>query len=295
MSVVIHALLPATLFSLMFAMGLRLTPRSFADLLPRWRLVCTVLGSLMLALPATAIVIVRTFGLGPELGLGVVLISASPVGTFSSILAAYGRANLALSVSLTALTSLLAMITLPLIVNVASASALPAQTVQLPWGATVLRVLCLIGLPVALGMLMHRRLGSRAERWHVRIKNAGAFALVLIFGAIIQAEWHELAAALAAAWKPVVLLNGAALALGLAFRAALAQERAIGLAIALAHTIRQEETGLYVALTLLAAPLSALPLLLNSLVGIVCGLSVLALARLRQPVVPPSPFTRLSP
>jgi BASS family bile acid:Na+ symporter len=295
MSAVIHIALPVTLFCLMFAMGLRLSTRSFVDLLPRWPLVLAVLGSLVVVLPAVAIAIVRLSGLSPELGLGVVLISATPVGTFSSILASYGRANLALSVSLTALTSLLAVVTLPLIVNVAAASALATHVPHLPWADTVLRVLLLIGLPVTLGMLVQAWFGDRADRWHVLIKNVGAGALVLIFAAIIYAERHELLAALSAAWLPVVLLNGAALALGLIFRRMLAPQLDIGLSVALAHTIRQEETGLYVALTLLAIPLSALPLLLNSLVGITCGLAVLALARLTPTRATTPPISGLTP
>jgi len=295
MPAVIHVALPVTLFCLMFAMGLRLTLRSFLDLLPRWPLVLAVLGSLLVVLPAVAIAIVRLSGLSPELGLGVVLISATPVGTFSSILASYGRANIALSVSLTALTSLMAVVSLPLIVNVAAASALATHVPHLPWADTVTRVLLLIGLPVALGMLVQARLGERADRWHTLIKNVGAIALILIFASIIHAERHELGAALSAAWRPVALLNGAALILGLLFRRVLAPQLDIGLSIALAHTIRQEETGLYVALTLLAMPLSALPLLLNSLIGIACGLSVLALARLTPPQATPSPISSLTP
>src|SRR5579872_3375599 len=254
MQLVMHVLLPVTLFSLMFAMGLRISLHDFAELVPRWPLVLGVFGSLAIVLPAAATTLVRVFGLQPELGLGIVLISACPVGTFSTVLAAYGRANIALSVCLTALTSLLAVLTLPLIVNVAGAGALPAHAVHLPWLPTVLRVLSLIGLPVALGMLARAHLGPRAERWHRIIKNAGAAALILVFATLIHAERHELAAALAAVWAPVVVLNGCALAAGLAFRHALGASQDIGLSIALAHTIRQEETGLYVALSLLAIP-----------------------------------------
>jgi len=289
MSIVVQVALPVTLFCLMFAMGLRLTLRNFADLIPRWPLVLAVLGSLLIALPAIAITIVRLSGLGPELGLGVLLISATPAGTFSSILAAYGRANLALSVSLTALTSLLAVVTLPLIVNVAAAGALSTHVPHLPVAETVLRVLVLIGIPVPLGMLVHRVLGTRAEGLHQLIKNAGAGVLILIFVSIIYTERHELGAALSAVWLPVVLFNGSALAIGLIFRRALAPQLDIGLSLALAHAIRQEETGLYVALTLLAIPLSALPLLLNSVVGIISGLSVLVFARLTQPRLEQSP------
>lgn len=289
MSIVVQVALPATLFCLMFAMGLRLTLRSFTDLIPRWPLVLAALGSLVIVLPTIAITIVRLSGIRPELGLGVLLISATPAGTFSSILAAYGRANLALSVSITALTSLLAVVTLPLIVNVAAAGALATHVPHLPWADTILRVLVLIGIPVPLGMLAHRVLEGRAERLHQLIKNAGAGALILIFASIIATERHELVAALSAVWLPVVLFNGAALAVGLIFRRALAPQLDIGLSIALAHAIRQEETGLYVALTLLAVPLSALPLLLNSVVGILCGLSVLVIARLTQPQPKPVP------
>lgn len=279
MSMLLHGALPVTLFSLMFAMGLRITRHGFAELIAHWPLVLAVVGSLAAALPVAAMLIVRAFRMPPELGVGVILISASPVGTFSSILAAYGRANLALSVFLTALTSLLAIVTLPLIVNTAPLGAPLIGTVHLPWASTVLRVLLLIGLPVTLGMLVRRWLGpALAERGHTCIKNAGAITLALIFALIIYAERYELRHAFALAWQPVLLLNVCALALGLTIRM-MSRDRDIGLCVALAHAIRQEETGLYVAVTLLAMPLAALPLLLNSLIGISGGLSVLMWAR----------------
>ena len=272
MSIVSQGLLPATLFTLMFAMGLRLDASQFIALVPAWRRLAAAFVCLIVGLPAIGLVVARLFVLPPELAIGLVLASASPVGTFSNLFAAFARANLALSVALTAASSLTAILTMPLLVNWALKSILQQhdESIHLPLLATIGRVLLMVGVPIGIGIIVRRRLGARADVWHHRIKNAAAIALIAIFLLIIASQWDAMRTALASVWMPVASFNLLALGLGIAVRRVFADKDA-GTSFAIAHTIRQEETGLFVALTLLALPMSALPLLVNSTFGLVTG------------------------
>jgi BASS family bile acid:Na+ symporter len=279
-NLVSQGLLPATLFTLMFAMGLRLDGGQFAALAPAWPRMAAAFMCLMVGLPAIGLIVVRLFALPPELAIGLLLASASPVGTFSNLLAAFARANLALSVALTAFSSLTAILTLPLLVNWALKSILPhGGSIQLPLLATIGRVLLMVGLPIGIGIIARRRLGTRADVWHHRIKNAAAVALIAIFLLIIASQWAGMRAALASVWMPVATFNLLALALGIAVLRMFAGDADAGTSFAIAHTIRQEETGLFVALTLLALPMSALPLLVNSTFGLITGGALVWLRR----------------
>jgi bile acid:Na+ symporter, BASS family len=278
-SLVNQGLLPATLFTLMFAMGLRLDAGQFVALGSAWPRIVAAFVCMILGLPAIGLIVARLFALPPELALGLVLASASPVGTFSNLLAAFARANLALSVALTAASSLTAILTMPLLVNWALKSILlHGAPIQLPLLTTIGRVLFMVGVPIGIGIIARRRLGARADIWHHRIKNAAAIALVAIFLLIIASQRDAMRATV---WMPVALFNLLALALGILVRQVFGADADAGTSFAIAHTIRQEETGLFIALTLLALPASALPLLVNSAFGLVSG-STLVWARRRS-------------
>ena len=116
MGIVTDIILPVALAFIMFALGLGLTFADFARVARQPRDFLIGAASQLILLPAIAWLLVSVWSLPPELALGVMIIAAAPGGVTSNILAALARGDIALSISLTAVISLVCVITIPLIV-----------------------------------------------------------------------------------------------------------------------------------------------------------------------------------
>ena len=175
--------LPAALAVIMFGLGLSLTVDDFVRVTRRPRAAVVALGLQLLVLPAVCFGLVTLAGLEPVLAVGMVLLAASPGGTTANLFSHLFRGDVALNVSLTAVNSLLAVVTLPLVTNLAVDVFDPpgAGSIGLQFGKTV-QVFAIVLVPVALGMLVRRAAPAFADRMDrpVRILSAVVLALVIV-------------------------------------------------------------------------------------------------------------------
>lgn len=139
----------------------------------------------MLLLPAVCLGLVTAFGLRPELAVGMMLLAASPGGSTAGLYSHLFRGNVALNVSLTAINSVLALFTLPVIVNLSVAGFAGADgTIGLQFGKVV-QVFALVLVPIAIGMLLRRRFPTFALRMERPVKVVSVLVLaVIIVGAV---------------------------------------------------------------------------------------------------------------
>src|SRR5262245_45846859 len=129
MGIVTDVVLPLALAFIMFALGLGLVADDFYRVFirrPKDFLVGAF--SQMVLLPAVAFLLVLVWPLRPELAVGVMIIAAAPGGVTSNLITAFARGDVALSISLTALTSLLSVVTIPLVVAFAYRQIVGAET-----------------------------------------------------------------------------------------------------------------------------------------------------------------------
>ncbi|PXA84034.1 bile acid:sodium symporter [Caulobacter sp. D4A] len=177
--------LPAALGIIMFGLGLDLTPADFTRVARQPRAALVALACQVLILPLVAFALALLFDLPPAMAVGLMLLAASPGGTAANLYSHLFRGDVALNVSLTAINSVLAVITLPLVVNLAIAVFEPGDArVGLRLDKTV-EVFLVVLVPVALGMLT-RRLKPRFARAMdkpVRIASS-LFLAVLVIGAV---------------------------------------------------------------------------------------------------------------
>lgn len=170
------------LLPLMFAVGLELTPADFRRVAAAPRAVVGgTLGQLLL-LPALSWLLSSSLGLDPAVSVGLYMLAATPGAGLSNILAAVSRANVALSVTLTAVSSVLAGVTLPFVTAVALAlHDEVAGAVRVPAEIIALQLALLLGLPIGGGMWLRARRPELAAR-AVRLARGsiGAALLVLI-------------------------------------------------------------------------------------------------------------------
>ncbi len=177
--------LPVALAIIMFGLGLSLTWGDFQRVARSPRAVAVALGLQMLVLPVVAFGLVEAFDLDPLLAVGVMLLAASPGGTTANLFSHLFRGDVALNVTLTAINSVLAAVTIPLVTNLAIAHFDADGDLGLQFGK-VAQVIAIVLVPVAIGMLVRRRLPELAARSDrpVRIFSIVVLAVVAV-GALL--------------------------------------------------------------------------------------------------------------
>lgn len=214
MSDILQIGLPLALAVIMFAMGLGLTLADFRRVLvqPKDFLVGAVMQ--VVGLPLVAFALVSVWGVPPVVAVGVMILAACPGGVTSNLLTHLGRGDVALSISLTAVLSLVGFITVPLIVTFALQTFMDAaERPDLPVGATILGVFVITTLPTALGMVV-RKLAPRFADWgasHSRNLSSILFILIVLGGVV--AEWDLVRDNIATAGPIAIALNLIMLAL----------------------------------------------------------------------------------
>lgn len=165
---------------LMFDLGLTLRPHDFQLILQRpWPVAAGLLGQIML-LPLLAWAVSTVFHLSPLFFIGVVLIACSPGGSSSNVFSMLARGDVALSVTLTACSSIITLFTVPLIMAWTTQSLGTATDVQLPVGNLLMQNLVLMAVPILIGVGVGTKWRNAAQRIHNVLKKAAFPALILL-------------------------------------------------------------------------------------------------------------------
>ncbi len=259
MNILTAWLIPAVVMVVMFSMGLALHLRDFLAVARAPKAFAVGLAAQLLVLPLLGFAVAALTAPDPRLAVGLVIIAASPGGPMSNFLTHLARADTALSISLTATTSLASMVTLPLIVSAGLALFMGSEAPPISVADTILAVTAMTLVPVSSGMAvagMWPRAAARIEPWARRI---AFICFVGLIAAAIAVDWERVVHYTGAVAPLVVLLNIAAMgaAYGLALAARLPPARAI--AITIECGIQNGSLAMFVGATLLHDELMMLP------------------------------------
>jgi len=180
--------LPVALGIIMLGMGLALTPADFkrVALFPR----ATFVGLFcqLILLPVVAFGMLQVLSLPPELAVGVMLLAFCPGGATSNLLSNLARADVALSITLTAISSMITVFTIPYFINLSMEYFIgEGKYVELPVLKTMLQIVVITIIPVSIGMLIRWRFPEGAKRSEKPVKIASAiFITLVILGAILK-------------------------------------------------------------------------------------------------------------
>jgi BASS family bile acid:Na+ symporter len=178
--------LPIALGIIMFGLGLSLTGDDFRRVRQHPRAVLVALACQLLLLPAVCFGLVLLFDLPPLLGIGMMLLAASPGGTSANLFSHLFRGDVALNVTLTAINSVIAIFTLPIITNLAIAWFDREDSVSLQF-RKVGEVFVVVLAPVLLGMLVRSRRPDFAARMDKPVRIGSAVILaVLVLGILVD-------------------------------------------------------------------------------------------------------------
>lgn len=252
--------LPLALFVIMIGMGMTLTPRDFHEVLVAPRATLFGMVAQLLCLPLIAFALAWALSLSPALSVGLVVIAACPGGTTSNLFAYLGRGDVALSIVLTVLASLVTIVTLPLFVELALERWHDsARVVELPVRKTVVALLAIVLVPVAIGMTIRRYAEGFAQRSERFVSVFGFVVLVVVVAAILASLGERTLALVKAGGAAAALLNIAGLLLGLVGGRLVGLSPRQAFTVAIELGIKNGTLGLLVTLTLLHSSEMSVP------------------------------------
>ena len=180
--------LPLALAFIMFSLGLALTLQDFIRVASQPKDFCVGLISQVVILPLVGLALVTIWPVSPEIALGVMIIAAAPGGVTSNILTSFGRGDVALSISLTAVISLLCVITIPFIVVFSYDYLLgDALKGEISISRTAVSVFIIVTVPVLIGLAVRRYAEGFALRFQAMAgKISTILFVVVLLGAVFQ-------------------------------------------------------------------------------------------------------------
>ncbi|HVK84030.1 MAG TPA: bile acid:sodium symporter family protein [Kofleriaceae bacterium] len=187
-SVTTKVLLPVALAVIMLGLGLSLQLADFKRVLAYPRAVAIGLACQMLILPFACLGIAHAFELPPVLAVGLMLLAASPGGATANLFSHLAKGDVALNITLTAVNSVLSLVTLPLIVNLsldhfmASEKTIPLQLTK------IVQVVALVLVPVCIGMMIRAKKPLQADRMDRPVRLVSAVFLVFVIIASLIKE-----------------------------------------------------------------------------------------------------------
>ncbi len=279
-------MLPLGLAIIMLGLGLSLTWADFRRVAQMPRPVLVGLGVQTLILPAAALAIAHAFGLAPALAVGLMLLAASPGGATANLFSHLAEGDVALNITLTAVNSMLSIVTLPLLVGL-SLSHFLGQDKHIPLQfGKILSVMAIVLVPVAIGMAVRKRRPDVALKLDKPVRIASAAFLFLIIAATALQERHHLGDLFRQVGIPALVFNLVSLGVGFLVPRLLRLPERQATAIALEIGIHNGTLAIAVAHTVLGDGTMAVPAAIYSLIMFATAGAFSAWARKRIRLAP---------
>lgn len=185
-------ILAIALFVIMIGMGLSLTLADFRRVLQMPKAVLIGFLNQIILLPLIGYGLSVLLGVDPAIAIGVMILAACPGGPTSNLVTHLAKGDIALSVTLTAVNSLLTILTIPLIITFALNTFLgETTTIEAPIGTIIGSLIAIIAVPLVIGMLVKRYAPAFAARMEKPVRIAsGALITLVIMGLIIKERAH---------------------------------------------------------------------------------------------------------
>ncbi len=281
-SLVTTLLLPVALGIVMLGLGLSLTLADFARVIRYPRAVLVGLFTQTVVLVAGAYLLARVFALSPELAVGLMLLAASPGGATANIYSHLAHGDVALNITLTAINSVLALVTLPLIVSFSLEHFIGQGQYIPPPTRKIIEVAVIIVVPVLIGMALRAGRPSLATRLEQPIKVFAVLVLAAVILAAIGAEWERLPTFIAAVGSACLAFNLLSMGVGYGLPRLLRLPQNQSIAISMEIGIHNGTLAIFIALNVLENAAMSIPAAVYSLIMFVtAGIFVAWLNRQR--------------
>jgi BASS family bile acid:Na+ symporter len=258
--------LPLALAFIMIGMGLTLTIDDFKRIMRYPKAMVLGLLCQLVLLPLVGFLLVVAFKVEGALAVGVMIIAACPGGATSNLISHLAKGDTALSISLTAVSSLVTVLSIPLIVNYSIGHFGEEGSVTLPVMKTILQIFVITLIPVAIGMGVKRTFPALAERSDRVVRVVSALFLTAIIVAAILKERDHLVEYFVLSGPAMLSLNVVMLLMGYGLARVLALPTAQQRTISIETGIQNGTLGIFVAATLLKNSTMTIPSAIYSLI-----------------------------
>ncbi len=277
-------LLPLALAIVMLGMGLSLVPDDFRRITRAPKAVAVGTVCQVLLLPLIGALITLVVPMQPAIAVGLIVLAVCPGGPSSNLITYLAQGDVALSVTLTAVSSILTVFTIPIFTNIALQYFLgQSAAIELPIGQTMLQIFLITLLPIAIGMLIRDRFPVTAKRLEQHMGRIAIGLLALIIALLLVREGSKLPGFIVQVGIGVLLLNLAATAVGFLagklFGLSLAQQ----ICIAIEVGIQNGTLAIAITAGLLNNPDMAVPAAVYSLLMYVTGFGAILYGRKISP------------
>lgn len=187
---IVTLFIPFTIMMTMFAMGLSLGIKDFMLIVKEPKAVILGASAQLLLLPGLGFLVAWIFASSPEQAVGLVLVAACPGGPSSNLMTRLAGGDVALSISLTAISGALTMFSLPLISSLSASIFAPdLPDLSLPISETIVKLILMMGIPLAAGMWFRSRSINLAHKIEPHMVSVASLLLaILIIGALLKSR-----------------------------------------------------------------------------------------------------------
>ncbi|MDO6598807.1 bile acid:sodium symporter family protein [Tenacibaculum sp. 1_MG-2023] len=208
--------LPVSLAVIMLGMGMTLIPSDFTRIAKNPKAVLIGLTNQLIFLPIIGFTLAVVFGLNPTMAVGLLILATCPGGPTSNLITQVCKGNIALSVTLTAIASIVSVLTIPFILSYGLAyfGSDTNITIQLPIIDTILQIMVITVIPISIGMLIRKYKTSFAKRMEKPMRIASTVIFILVFIAVIAANIDVIGSAMKEVGLVTLVLNIATMGLG---------------------------------------------------------------------------------
>ncbi len=196
-----------SLFIIMMGMGLSLTKADFKRVLQYPKAVLLGFLNQIILLPLIAFGLIQLFDVSNEIAIGVMILSACPGGPTSNLVTHLAKGDTALSVTLTAVNSIVTILTIPIIVNFALGEFSSGEEVTSPVGAIVGSLIVIIAIPLIIGMTIKNKKPQVAKKMDKPVRVVSTAIIVLVIVGIVIKERAQLVEQISESFPIVITLN----------------------------------------------------------------------------------------
>lgn len=265
-------ILPLSLFIIMLGMGLSLKTSDFLRVCKEPKAFGVGLACQMLLLPVIGVAVIVLFDLPAELAVGLMILTFCPGGTTSNMFSYLAKGDVALSISLTAVISLLTPFTIPLLTVLAMKLLnLDPQNFNIPLLKTILQLVVITIVPVAIGMLIHHRAPAFARKAAKPVKIFSIVFLFVIIAGIVAKNRQEMVGFFLQTGAATLSLNIIALLAGFMLSQCIHLKRPESITIAIEVGIQNGTLALLVTGSILQNATMTIPAVTYSLLMFVTG------------------------
>ena len=267
MGLIVDIFLPLSLAFIMFSLGLSLTGSDFTRVITQPKDFFIGAISQIFLLPLVGLILILIWPLSPELAIGVMIIAAAPGGATSNILTSFAKGDVALSISLTAIISLLSVITIPFIlVNTINLLDLNLSENNFDLFDIAIQMFLIVTVPVLLGMFFRRFLSNITISFEPLSKKISAILFVLVLLGAILAERENIVTYFSQAGLITLVLNLIMMFLAFYLAKFICTTKKQGIAITIECGLQNGTLAIVVANTIFGGGLYLIPAATYSLI-----------------------------